>query len=1751
MAIYIDIIARLNQQRLIKQGEDLRKYINGLEDEISDHRLRVARAESTKLIKFDDNVATSRDQLINKTDELTAARLRLKAADKSVRETETRTLKTDEDVAKQKKDNTAALKEQAAATQDLVYKLQAENRALRVNELAKRVLNEETKAHAKNLRDVADITDKNRGKFIRLSMVTNRLRRDVENLHTANITTLQDNSKANKSMEGLSESIKKTAREREKYNDVLLSKNPARIKAQGLVVERAMEAEARKAQDVQDVLVGLIEQRREHDSVVNQSETSLRGLANQSLQLEKRAIDLRSANRDVIDQNITLTRQFDRHSNSVLKVSNEYRKYHDMSQDVSVGSDALANQIENINKAVVEQQRALRDASYALDDYYKRQEDGERRAQEAARKKAEQDAKRLRPQSMGQYFSRNLGALTPLGTLSPSTLLPLAGVLGSIGEAAVTASQSLALLPAAGVAAAAGIGTLAVGMRGFGDALSGMGDPKKFAEALYLLSPNAQQAALSIKSLVDGPLGDLKRATQDALFADVGVTIQKLTDTFGPAIQRMTTSIATSFNQMFTGISFEMMTPEMAERVEVITTNISSMFKLLEPAISQFNSAFIKIVQTGSGFLPGLADSLTSVMTTFNAFITRAQEDGSLQNFVSKGIDAVKALSKWLLGFGQDIYEVFGNKSPEEFMNTLDGVKAVLIGLGKLFVAVAGFINEWGPAIGNVVDSLGGFENVLYTLVGFGFAGWLVKMVKLFKDLKGILGLIGPAGMTAAKGIGAASTAGAMAAGGAATTAAAKQTAATTAATFATAGKTAAKGFGAQLIAGLRGLAWPSVGLMIAAPILNSLDDAFNEWIASKQDNPQAYTDNRNAAKEENIFPSWVPFLSTYENWIRQGPSALNPFAETPQAPGPPPNKDSFFEDWYPAGADPAGPMSDMPSGYDFPLPNVQIDPETGKALTDSELLNKIRGELLPDSYAVDPFTDPITGQKLNPMLPMGPNGLPEYPAGGVPGTPSIQGPVMPQYNSFGQKTGYGASMVDPEEVFDAQLAVVDRARDLEEANKDVLAAKQAGILSAEEINDLERKVIDDKLSLHKALVQLGKAQTGDVEKLKTATGNAADMLGDFGASLDKDFGISKGLSGIAENLTKFLANLAFAPAYGAMRGAQAALGFPGGEGTGHGLAGAMAASRGYYKGGPMDTGGQQGSGYAPSSYAPSFQVGPQSAGVGYGSGPDMPGVTKGDLKGINLATIPVAAQKYANNCINAAAQIVLSADGVSLTQDALDQTIKRGGSIQSLAAGLNKLNPSGGYVPIEGSGGSPEALYAAVQDSINKGLGAVLNVAPDTEPGGGKIAGRSYAPGHFIAITGYDPNSGRINLSDTGDGSMYSVTAAEAFQSSKGRGLVAGTGVPAVPRPPVRPGGPTFGPPSSLPGFATGGEVPIMAHSGEHVLTREDVAALGGQSGVYGFRRSLHSYNVGGAVPRAPFSPDPFDPSNVALPAPKPVTPVTPQGEVIRPTDLGSLLGVGDSMPAAPAPKVPTVPVPAVPAPTVPEITVVPAPAVPTLPETVLPSGTETPGSVIGAQAEAPAGYGGGFDITGGGLVGLAQQGLMAAATSGAGMAGAGAAMGGGGGGGMGAGSGAASAIASLGMETAIKLGQRGIEYGAEVAGIATQGLLETFLPAGGSELASNNWLTRLVGGIAGAAPAMANLAGGKNQSMLPGVGGPPTPEQIAAQGMDPNRAQHTGAGAPAGPVNNIGVQIMEYRTEDNRPASQDFGRYAVPGQR
>lgn len=204
--------------------------------------------------------------------------------------------------------------------------------------------------------------------------------------------------------------------------------------------------------------------------------------------------------------------------------------------------------------------------------------------------------------------------------------------------------------------------------------------------------------------------------------------------------------------------------------------------------------------------------------------------------------------------------------------------------------------------------------------------------------------------------------------------------------------------------------------------------------------------------------------------------------------------------------------------------------------------------------------------------------------------------------------------------------------------------------------------------------------------------------------------------------------------------------------------------------GGPVPPPGVPGAVMPPAGFAP-----------GAPGMPAAPAALAGS--GLNLATIPVAAQKYANDCIDASARIILSHSGTNLDEDQLQQTIAAGGTISSQAAGLNQLNPAGKYVAMQGSGGSQEAMFNAIKNSIDTGTGSILNVAP-----GSSIAGKNFSEGHFIAATGYNAD-GTINLSDTANGKQYSVSAADAFQATQGRGIVAGTGtgpppVPGMPAP-------------------------------------------------------------------------------------------------------------------------------------------------------------------------------------------------------------------------------------------------------------------------------------------------------------------------------------------------------------------------------
>jgi hypothetical protein len=145
---------------------------------------------------------------------------------------------------------------------------------------------------------------------------------------------------------------------------------------------------------------------------------------------------------------------------------------------------------------------------------------------------------------------------------------------------------------------------------------------------------------------------------------------------------------------------------------------------------------------------------------------------------------------------------------------------------------------------------------------------------------------------------------------------------------------------------------------------------------------------------------------------------------------------------------------------------------------------------------------------------------------------------------------------------------------------------------------------------------------------------------------------------------------------------------------------------------------------------------------------------------------------------------------------------------------------------------------------------------------------------------------------------------------------------------------------------------------------------------------------------------------------------------------------------------------------------------------------GGPTPGPtpIGGVEPAAGSGKGGGVGITPGGsidtAIGVAASGLDLLAP-GAGQA----------------------------AQTGIKLASRAIQYGGQVAGIATQGLMDTFLPTGGSELANHSWITKIAGGIAGASPALPNMAG----------------KATAPKAQEGTPASGQGSGPPPGPTINV----------------------------
>lgn len=1146
--------------------------------------------------------------------------------------------------------------------------------------------------------------------------------------------------------------------------------------------------------------------------------------------------------------------------------------------------------------------------------------------------------------SPGRIFSSGPGM---------ALLAVVAGGLTDIAKVAVTASQSIFEIPAAAAAAAAGMGTLKLATAGFGQAIQDIGDPKKFAADLQSLAPSAQQAALSIQNLMP-QFTALKTATQDAFFAGFGEKIFELTNTFLPSIQSMTTTIASSFNRMITGIADQMMTLDNQAQLREIMTNIGQGFDNLVPAAQSFAQAFIDITNVGSGFLPGLASDISSVAANFAEFIRSAKESGKLKEWIQNGIDAVKEIGRQIFSVGETVYRVFGKdgkKNIEDFKRTMEEWKPILEGILRIFDDIAkvihfitgskglygdlnkpspGAVTQYGPSATAPPSTPGAAPPGLSP----GDAYFRQQHPELF-----------PPGLPGGAPSGGPGTPGAPSGG---------------------------PDFGGGLTGKQHwGSAYPGPFPVPAAP----------------PGSAGSAKDRRDA-----IIAGLDP--STYQ---------VDPYAPVPGLPtaGPPPGKPGQYGPtvggavgmpqpgesprdfahrvmmpyWQSQGfqvgdhaADQFGEhqngaldimVSNLAEGNRV-LQQVLADPNAYGAIFNNQIYGYGQGST-PRDYTAGHTGDP-SQDHLNHIHALYRPGVGAIAPGGV-------GPAG-MYAQPGGRGGY--FQVDPQKVLEQQHSVESAAHDLEDARKNRLALEKDNQATAQEIADAKWKETEAGWKLQAEQAALAKVQQGTYESMSSSANSMSKGMGQIGAALDKDFGISKGLPGIAENLVKFVANLAFAPMLGQLSAIQAANPSQGG----YGLMGIMGAQGAF---GPQFTGLPGAPGMGPSA------MGPAALGGGLG------GIAGAQVQHLANWDATAQGESSGNWGINTGNGY---SGGLQFTPSSW------------AAAGGTQFAPAAYLATPEQQKTVADQLYRM------QGPGAWPNTFVPNGPAPGYDEGGPVPPG--------------------GDGNFNPGITIDTSRASMSKNPYAGNYADLL-----TPGGAHWIPGSNpnrqvpigvLPAdynnwlkmmivqadfmgkqhYADGGDVsPAMLTPGEHVLTTDDVKAMGGQGGVYDFRRSLHGYQDGGGVPQKP------------------------QYGGVTPTS--------------------------------------------------------NPG-------------GGGLGITPGGTIDTAMNLAAGAADL------------------LAPGAGQAAA-------TGMKLANRAIQYAGQVAGIMASGWMETFLPTGGSELANNNWLTRLGGALAGAAPALPNAAGGPQGTSTPSP--PPlTPQQVMAPPAAPDATppdagttinlEYTNIGAP-----------------------------------
>lgn len=216
-------------------------------------------------------------------------------------------------------------------------------------------------------------------------------------------------------------------------------------------------------------------------------------------------------------------------------------------------------------------------------------------------------------------------------------------IVAGLGAAITQLSGLVGLIPAAGYAAALGIGTLVVGLKGFGDAMKNIDDPAKFAESISKMAPAAQGAAIAIRDMYNS-FKPIQLEVQDALFRGLGQTINTLSSNYLPILRTSMVSVATGFNaaaqEILAFFNHAELVGDVSEGFGFFTQIVNNLTSALPPLVE----AFWLIARVGGEVLAEVTGGARGAAVAFREWIGEARSSGRLREWMEGGIQALRDL---------------------------------------------------------------------------------------------------------------------------------------------------------------------------------------------------------------------------------------------------------------------------------------------------------------------------------------------------------------------------------------------------------------------------------------------------------------------------------------------------------------------------------------------------------------------------------------------------------------------------------------------------------------------------------------------------------------------------------------------------------------------------------------------------------------------------------------------------------------------------------------------------------------------------------------------------------------------------------------------------------------------------------------------------------------------------------------------------------------------------------------------------